>query len=124
MHLNKARIEVLHVLVLAAAVLTQRHDVADKLVRCDYRDLDIRLIGLGDRGHIRIIMGIVDQNRAAVSLDDLVYDGGQSRHEVEVKLALQTLLNDLHMQHSEKAAAEAETKRDRAFRLVGKGGVV
>ena len=49
---------------------------------------------------------------------------GERRDEVEVELALQPLLNDLHVEHAEKAAAEAEAQRHGALRLEGEGGVV
>ena len=44
--------------------------------------------------------------------------------QVEVKFALQALLNDLHVQHAEEAAAEAEAQRDRGFRLERQRSVV
>ncbi len=43
---------------------------------------------------------------------------------LEVVLALQPLLDDLHVQEAEVAAAEAEAQRSRGLRLVGEGGVV
>ena len=67
-------------------------------------------------------MRIIDHDNAAVGFDDLIYDARQSCDEVKVKFALQAFLNDLHMQHAQKSAAEAE--RSRAFRLEGQGCVV
>ena len=44
---------------------------------------------------------------------------GARRDEVEVELALEALLDDLHVEQAQEAAAEAEAERDRALRLVG-----
>ena len=54
----------------------------------------------------------------------LVFDARCRRQQIEVVLALQPLLDDLHVQQTEEAAAEAETERERRFRLVGQRGVV
>ena len=62
-------------------------------------------------------MRIIDHDNAAVGFDDLIYNARQSRNEVKVKFALKALLNDLHVQHAQKSAAEAEAERGRAFRL-------
>ena len=69
-------------------------------------------------------MRIVALHDRAVGLDDLVGDRGERGDKVEVELAFQTLLNDLHVEHAEEAAAEAEAERDRAFRLKRERGVV
>ena len=53
-----------------------------------------------------------------------VDDRGRGGDEVEVVLALQPLLDDLHVQQAEEAAAEAEAERLRGLRLEGEGGVV
>ena len=49
---------------------------------------------------------------------------GRRRDEVEVELALEPLLDDLHVEQAEEAAAEPEPERDRALRLVGEARVV
>ncbi|MNF04857.1 hypothetical protein D3C80_2044660 [compost metagenome] len=38
-----------------------------------------------------------------------------SRDQIEIELALETLLNNLQMQQAQEAAAEAETKSGRRF---------
>ena len=53
----------------------------------------------------------------AVGHGDLVAHAGRGGDQVEVELALQPLLDDLHVQQAEEAAAEAEAERDRTFRL-------
>ena len=55
---------------------------------------------------------------------DVVLDRRRRGDEVEVELALEPLLDDLHVEQPEEAAAEAEAERDRALRLEGDRGVV
>ena len=121
--LHEPAVEVLHVFILAAQVLAQRHDVADKLLRRDDRHVHERLRDLDGRG-VRVIVRVVDHEHRAVGLRDAVDDARQRRDEVKIKLALEPLLNDLHVQHAEKAAPEAEAERDRRLRLERERGVV
>ena len=67
---------------------------------------------------------IVDFDDVAVGLRDLVAHAGRGGDEVEVELALQALLNDLHVEQAEEAAAEAEAEGDGAFRLEEERGIV
>ena len=71
--------------------------------------------------------------RAGLSTDDLaaplrqtdvVLDRRRRGDEVEVELALEPLLDDLHVEQAEEPAAEPEPERDRALRLVGEARVV
>ena len=55
---------------------------------------------------------------------DAVLDRRRGRDEVEVELALEALLDDLHVEQAEEAAAEPEAQRDRALGLVGEARVV
>ena len=61
---------------------------------------------------------------AAVGQLDVVFDRRRRGDEVEVELALEALLDDLHVEQAEEAAAEPEPERDRALRRVGEAGVV
>ena len=60
---------------------------------------------------------IVQCEDRAVGLQHLVDDGRRRADQVEVVLALQTLLDDVHVQQAEKAAAKAESHRLGALRL-------
>ena len=117
MQLDKVCVEVLHILEDAAAVLAHRHDVADELLRRHDGGLDVGLARLLDDRRVGVIVRVVTLNDRAVGLDDFVGDGGERGDKVEVELALEALLNDLHVQHTEKAAPEAEAERDRRLRL-------
>ena len=124
MQLHEVCVEILHVLELAAAVLAHGHDVADEVLRRDDGDLDIRFLGVLDRAGVGVVVGVIDLDERAVGLIDVVDDARERRHEVEIELALEPLLNDLHVQHPEKAAAEAETQRHGRLRLEGERGIV
>ena len=65
----------------------------------------------------------IDEGLAAVH-DDFVFDARGGGEQIEVVLALQPLLDDLHVEQTEEAAAEAEPERQRRLRLVGERGVV
>ena len=78
--------------------------------------LNVRRIG--------VVVGVVDHDDAAVGFDDFINYARQGGDELKVKLTLKALLNDLHVQHPEEAAAEAEAECDRAFRLKRQGSVI
>ena len=122
--LDEVGIKVLHILELAAAFLTHRHNVADVVGRRDDGDLDVGLLRVLDHARVGVVVWIVHAHHRAVGLVDLINNARQRGDEVEVKFALKPLLNDLHVQHPEEAAAEAEAEGDGAFRLEGQAGVV
>ena len=68
--------------------------------------------GLGQQGRV-----LDDDLARAVRRASTMYSTDGARgDDVEVELALQPLLHDLHVQQAEEAAAEAEAERDRATR--------
>ena len=66
----------------------------------------------------------IDDLAAAVQQLDVVLDRRRRGDQVEVELALEALLDDLHVEQAEEAAAEPEPEGDRALRLVGEARVV
>ena len=52
----------------------------------------------------------VDGEHLAVRLGHAVLDGRRGGQQVEVELALEPLLDDLHVEQAEEAAAEAEAR--------------
>ena len=54
----------------------------------------------------------------------MVLDRRRRGDEVQGELALEALLDDLHVEQAQEAAAEAEPERDRALRLEGEARVV
>ena len=61
--------------------------------------------------------GRVDLLHRAVGGRDAVENARRGRDQVDVELALEPLLDDLHVEQAEEAAAEAEPERGRRFRL-------
>ena len=76
-------------------------------------------VGFGQQRRV-----VDDDLAAAVGQLDVVFDRRRRGDEVEVELALEALLDDLHVEQAEEAAAEPEPERDRALRRVGEAGVV
>ena len=99
-------------------------DPAEHVLGREDVGLDDGLADLPQYRWLRQIGGVVDLDHLAVGEQDLVDHGGGGGDEVEVVLPLQPLLDDLHVQHAEEAAAEAEAQGLGDFRLVEEGGVV
>ena len=114
----------MHVDLIAALLVAQRHDGAKVVLRHENGGGDDRLADFLDLRQFRQLGRIFHLQHGAVAQDDFVDDGRRRGDQVLVELALQTLLDDLHVQQAEKAAAEAEAERLRDFRLVMQRGVV
>ena len=78
-----------------------------------------RLLDVLDLPFGRDLGRVVDLDHLAVGQGDAVAHGRRGRDEVEVVLALEPLLDDLHVEQAEEAAAEAEAERGRGLRLEG-----
>ena len=76
------------------------------------------LVGSGQRE------GLSTSTHAAVGQGDVVAHAGRGGDQVQLVLALQPFLNDLHVQQAEEAAAEAEAQGDGALRLEEERGIV
>ena len=66
----------------------------------------------------------VDLHEHAVGLEHAVLHRGRREDDVHVVLALEPLLDDLHVKETEKAEAVAKAQRLARLRLVGERGVV
>ena len=109
----------------AAAARRELHEAADVAVRRDDAELDPRLLDRLDLADFGELGRVVDRDPAAVHRQlHPVLDRGRGGDEVEVELALEALLDDLHVEQPQEAAAEPEPERDRALRLVRERGVV
>ena len=109
--------DVLEIFLLAALFFDQLQNSADIFLVGEDRGEDDRLFDFGDFARIGPARRIVDFDDLAVGRGDFVADAGRGGDEVEVVFALETLLNDLHVQQAEEAAAEAEAESGGAFRL-------
>src|SRR5437764_3486104 len=67
---------------------------------------------------------MIDFDFLAIRLRDLIAHARRSGDQLQIKFALQSLLNDLHVQQAEKAAAEAESECNRTFGLEEKRRIV
>ena len=67
---------------------------------------------------------VVDLEHLPVGRRHAIQHARRGRHEIHVELALEPLLDDLHVQQSEEAAAESKSERRRRFGLEEKRRVV
>ena len=122
--LHQVCVQVLHILELTPAVLAHGHNVAHELVGRDDIYLHIGFLRPLNRGGVGIVMGVIHRHHRAVGLIDMIDHGGQGGHKVQVKLPFQPFLDDLHVEHPQKAAPEAKAQGHGALRLKAQGGVV
>ena len=87
-------------------------------------DAHERLAELLDLAAFRHLLRAVDDDGFALARQDFVGDVRRRLHEIELAVALQALLDDLAVEHSQKAAAEAEAEAFADFRLIGEAGIV
>ena len=124
MHLHAHIVQILHILECAAAFLAKIHDAADIFLRRKNIRLDDRLLRLGNIGRIRIIGRVVDHHNLAVRQRNAIDYRRRSRNQIQIVFTFQSLLNDLHMQQAEEAAAESEAQCNGGFRLKGQRCVI
>ena len=93
----------------------QGNDVTQVLLRHKNVGTHDWLAHVFNHGKIRQLGRVVDVNRFTGLEQQLKNYGWRSGDQVQVVLALQALLNDLHVQHAEEAATEAEAQCVRAF---------
>ena len=117
-------VHILHVDEDAALVLAQVHQAADVFVGGVEVDVHEGLLLLDDVGGVGVAGRVVYHLHGAVGQGQTIADAGRGGDEVEVELALQTLGDDLHVEQTEEAAAEAKAQRGTGFQLKGQGGVV
>ena len=77
-----------------------------------------------DLSGIREVDRIVHFDLFAVCLCDMINYTRISGNHIEIILAADTLLDDLHVKQTEETTTKAEAKGDGVFRLVNEGSVV
>ena len=111
-HERRARVgEVLHLDKLAAPARREVHERPDVELGRDHLEAAVRLGDALALGRLGQVARAVDEPLGAVAAGAAVDDRRRRRDEVEVVLALEALLHDLHVQEPEEAAAEAEAHR-------------
>src|SRR5258706_4593067 len=116
--------DVLHVHLRAPLLLAQGHHGSYVLVRHDDRGADDGLADLVDAGRIGQLRGVDDLAHRAVARLHLVHHGRCRGDELHVVLALEPLLDNVHVQEAQEAAAEAEAQRLRGLGLVAQARIV
>ncbi len=124
MKLNTGIIEVFHVLENASSVLTKLHDISHIVGRRKDACLYHRLFCCLNESRVRVVGRVVDVLHFAVCESYLVDNGRSSCDEVEVVLTFKAFLYYLHVEKSEKSAAEAESESDRSLRLERERSIV
>src|SRR5215831_13442764 len=103
--------------MLTALLFDQLKNPAHILFVGENSSRDNRLFNLVDLARVRPARGIINFHDAAIGECDLVADARSGSNEVEIVFALQSLLNNFHVQQAKEAATEAEAERGRAFRF-------
>ena len=68
--------------------------------------------------------GIIDQQFLSACGQHFINHAWTGRDDVHVVLAPEPFLDDLHVKQTKEPAAKSETQRNRAFRLINKGGII
>ncbi len=83
-----------------------------------------RLANFVDHARVGQVRRIIDQHRFAAGREDFINDARRRGDDIHVVFAPEPFLDDLHVQQAEKTAAESETQRDGAFRLINESRIV
>ena len=93
----------------------QGENVAHRVIRNDDRGANRRLLDFEDGPGIRHVHRVVDFEQVAAMLHDLVDDARIRGNDLHVVLTADSLLDNLHVEQPEEAAAEAKPERERTF---------
>ena len=107
-----------HVQLHAALLVGQRHDRADIVLRHIQMHSNDRLANLGYSTAIGNFRWIFNFDELPIDLEHFIHHARRGGNQVLVKLALQPLLHDFHVQQAQEAAAKAKPQRLADFRLV------
>ena len=110
--------------VVPALLLVEGHDQAQELGRRHDRGPHDGLADLVYEVRVGEEARGVDHDHLPVALLDLVFHARRGLDHLNVRLALDPLLDDVHVEHSEEAAAEAEPEGFGLLGLEGEAGVV
>ena len=113
-----------HVVIFAAFFLTQLHNCADIILRHDNRCVYVRLLNVVNNRRVREERRIVDHLHVSVGAEHLINNVRCRRNQAQIIFTLQTLLDNVHMQKSQEAAAEAKAQRRRGLRLEHERSIV
>ena len=109
-HLHGGLGEVVHGDEVAAPAHSQIHHGAHVVGRDEDLRLQVGLLHVIDGAGVGHLLGRVERDHLAALQVDVVLHRGSRGQKVKPELALQALLDDLHVQKAQKAHAEAETE--------------
>ncbi|MBA7715194.1 hypothetical protein ES703_124235 [subsurface metagenome] len=98
------------ILIAAPLALAQLHDGAQVVRRGDDFRRHVRLPDLPDSSGMGHIRRAVHRDQLSVIVDHFILHVRGGRYQVKVELPFQPLLDDLHVEQPQEAAAEAETQ--------------
>ena len=107
--LDTFRREIVHAAEFSPSRLAQFHDRADELTGCDDSALDHRLVDHRNLA-VRPVRRVGDDLFGTVLGNHPIDHVGRGRDQIEVEFTLKTLTGDLHMQQTQKAAAEPKAQ--------------
>ena len=102
-------IDVVHSHKVTALALSQLHHRSDKFLRHHNLRLDIRLLNGVNLSRIRKLAWIRDINSFTICQINLIDNGWRRHNQINIKLTLQTLLNDIHVQQAQEATTETKS---------------
>ena len=100
-----------HVGLHATLLNTERDDVAQELLRQQHVTLSNRLTQLVNIVQRRQLGRAVDVDHFFRGGFHFIHNGRCGGDQIQIVFTLQTFLNDLHVQQTEEATAEAEAQR-------------
>ncbi len=124
MNHNTRIIKIGHVIIFTALFLAQLHHRAHVVLGHDNRSIYVRLLHVVNDGGVRKERGVIHHLHLAVSAEHLVNYVRRSGNQAQVIFTLQALLDNIHMQKAQKAAAEAKAQGGRGFRLKHQRGII
>src|SRR6185312_8476289 len=103
--------DVFEAFLQSALLFEQRQNAAEILVRRKNDCVNDRLFNLHNPPGVGHLRWRIDFCKNSVGGRNEITNARRRCNQIEIELALETLLNNLHVQQSEKATAETETQR-------------
>ncbi len=113
-----------HVQLHAPLLVRQGHDRAHIVLRHIKMHGDDGFANLVDLAGVGNLGRVFNLEDIPIGLQHFVHHAGRSSDQILVELALQTLLDDFHVQEAEETATESKTQRLADLGFVMQGGVV
>ena len=115
---------IFELLLEAPPFLAELDQAAHEIRPGEDRGLDDGFFDLHDLRERRQLGRIVHGDLAAIGQVDVEPHAGRSGDEIQIEFPLQPLLDDLHVEQTQEAAAQTEAQRRGGFRLIGEAAVV